>query len=133
MEQRAPKVALMPRRRAPLESREERRQIIGDFEGIVEDVDWHKGTFNARLIDMTTGDQVAREVAEFPTADVRADDREMVVEGAVFRVRILYRIKPGGTKQRFTEVIFRRLPSWQLRHFEQAYRRADELAAFFED
>jgi hypothetical protein len=133
MERRPASVVPIPRRWAPLVSREERRQVVGDFEGIVEDVDWKTGTFNARLIDLTAGDQLAFDVAEFPTQDIRPDDKELVVEGAVFRVRIMYRIEAGGTRQRFTEVIFRRLPSWQPRHFEIAEQRASELAAFFED
>lgn len=117
----------------PIGGREERQQVVREFEGIVEGVDWENGTFHARMIDLTAGDIFESDMAEFPTEDLRADDKELLVEGAIFRVRVLYRIKGSGTKQRFTEVIFRRLPSWQPRHFELAQQSASELAAFFND
>ena len=80
--------------------------------------------FSARLIDLTARDR-AEEEAQFPMADVSDDDRPLVVAGAVFRWTIGLQRLPGGTKQRISQLVFRRLPMWT----KTDIARADNLAA----
>lgn len=126
-----PKIRFFPRSQKVLQKRVERIRVVREFEGIVDQVDQENGVFLARLIDLTAGETFAHDEGEFPIDDVRPDDLPLLKEGAVFRVRVAYRIKRGGTRQRFTEIIFRRLPCWNHRHFESAKQRAAELSAYF--
>ncbi len=128
-----PKIRSFPPSYKTLKKRVERIKVVRDFEGIVDQVDKENGVFLARMIDLTAGETFEQEEGEFPIDDVRPDDLPLLEEGAVFRVRVAYRIKRGGTRQRFTEIIFRRLPCWNERHFETAKQRAAELAAYFNE
>ncbi|MDZ7762527.1 MAG: hypothetical protein U5L00_20045 [Desulfovermiculus sp.] len=126
-----PKIRSFPRSQKVLQKRFERIRVVREFEGIVDQVDQENGVFLARLIDLTAGEIFEHDEGEFPIDDVRPDDLPLLNEGAVFRVRVAYRIKRGGTRQRFTEIIFRRLPCWNERHFEFAKQRAAKLSEYF--
>lgn len=114
-----------------MQKRLERVRVVREFEGIVDQVDQENGVFLARLIDLTAGETFAHDEGEFPIDDVRPDDLSLLEVGAVFRVRVAYRIKRGGARQSFTEIIFRRLPCWNDGHFESAKQWAAELSAYF--
>ncbi|MCL2713175.1 MAG: hypothetical protein FWD68_00875 [Alphaproteobacteria bacterium] len=84
--------------------------VLQEWEGYVTDI--HAETFTARLLDITTGDTVEGEEADFRITDLQDDDRPLVKEGTVFRWVIACRRAPDGTKQTVSKVAFRRLPIW---------------------
>ncbi len=128
---RQPNIRPFPPSYIALKKKVERIKIVREFEGIVDKVDKENRIFLARMIDLTAGKTFEQEEGEFPIDDLRPDDLPLLEEGALFRVRVAYWIKRGGTRQRFTELIFRRLPCWNERYFESAKQRAAELAAYF--
>lgn len=67
------------------------------------------------------------EEAEIPLAEVRPDDTGLVREGAFFRLCISYEQAINGTRRRFTEVIFRRLPAYRREELEEAAREAADI------
>ena len=85
-------------------------------------------TFTARLTDLTTGADIAREEAEFPMEDLTDDDRERISMGSVFRWAVGYERRLGGTKRRISHIVFRRLPMWTKRDLAKAEEEAVVLA-----
>ena len=68
--------------------------------------------FKARLTDLSANDETESELGEFPISDLSDDDRELLREGAILRWVIGYQVLRGGTRQRISQVVFRRLPAW---------------------
>lgn len=67
------------------------------------------------------------EEAEIPTDEVRDDDTDLVRVGAFFRLCISYELATTGTRRRFTEVIFRRLPAYRREELDQAATEAADI------
>jgi hypothetical protein len=99
---------------------------LQEWEGYVISVDPEQ--FTARLVDVTAGQRVDEEVAEFPLSDLSDDNRVLLKEGAIFRWVIGYLRSPGGNKRRVSEVTFRRLPAWTKKDLESARSKATKLA-----
>ncbi|MDR7038450.1 hypothetical protein J2X36_003214 [Methylobacterium sp. BE186] len=112
-EQPAPRLSLQP---------------LQEWEGYVIEIGAE--TFSARLVDLTAGQTLEQEVADFPLSDLSEDDRKLLQVGAIFRWVIGYQRSPGGTKRRVSQVVFRRMPAWTKRDFDSAKQRAARL---FED
>ena len=68
------------------------------------------------------------EEAIIPFDDVRTSDKYLVEAGAFFSLCVSYEVSPGGTRRRFTEVVFRRMPSYRREELEYARERGRELA-----
>jgi hypothetical protein len=100
---------------------------LQEWEGYVVDVG--KETFTARLIDLTSNDAQEEEEADFPVTDLSDSDQQMLRPGAIFRWAIGYRRTRGGTKERISRIVFRRLPAWTARELKENRRKAEELAA----
>jgi hypothetical protein len=96
---------------------------LQEWEGVV--VEAYKDHFVARLIDLTDRARSSDEEANFPATEVSDTDLPLVRAGAVFRWVIGYQKLPGGTKQRVSQIVFRRLPQWT----KADITRADEIAA----
>lgn len=107
-----------------------RFQKLQEWEGYVTKV--ANDYFCARLIDLTSGDLVAKEEAEFPLTDVSRDDRELLVIGAIFRWLIGYQRHGRGPLQRVSQIQFRRIPAWTERDFAVANEFADDIEASIE-
>lgn len=101
--------------------------VLQEWEGYVVEV--AKDFFTARLVDLTAGGHVEEEEGNFPLAELSDADRRQVRPGAVFRWTIAYRRAPGGTKQRVSLMVFRRLPAWTRRELERSRREAGEWAS----
>jgi len=101
--------------------------VLQEWEGVVADLT--EGGFTATLIDQTVN-RSQDEVAEFPLSEVSDDDSDLVVVGALFRWTIGF-VHDGGSKQRVSQLVFRRLPQWTKRDMERADARAAELLAAF--
>ena len=100
-------------------------QPLQEWEGYVTDIGLE--TFSARLVDLTAGQNVEEESAEFPISDLSDDELSLLKEGAVFRWVIGYQRSSGGTKRRVSEIVFRRLPAWTKRDLREAQTKAARL------
>ena len=96
-------------------------QLLQEWEGYVTEI--FEDTFSAELIDITADEDVAREEAEFPLADVDDGDKSLLRPGAVFRWTIGYLVSQTGGKKRVSQVVFRQLPQWTKRDLDQADKR----------
>ena len=101
-----------------------------EWEGIVIEIT--DNDFVARLIDVTDRDRPGDREATFPLTEVSASDISMLVPGAIFRWTIGMQRLPGGTKQRISQVVFRRLPAWTKTDISQADELAARWASIFE-
>lgn len=70
----------------------------------------------------------AHDEALIPISDVRDSDKLLLKEGAFFRLCISYEIDPRGSKRRFTEIVFRRLPAYRPSDLDDARNRGLEIA-----
>lgn len=102
----APPSAFRPPQRRPQIS----LQPIQEWEGCVTEIGVDH--FKARLTDLSANDETESELGEFPISDLSDDDRELLREGAILRWVIGYQVLRGGTRQRISQVVFRRLPAW---------------------
>jgi hypothetical protein len=90
------------------------------WEGTVIEV--HDQEFTAVLRDLTDPDH-DEENATFPIEQLAEDDLPLLKPGHVFYWHVGYRTE-RGTKQTFTEIRFRRLPTWSERDVERIVQRA---------
>lgn len=101
-------------------------QLLAEWHGeVVEIAD---STFIAQMRG-TFGAGVAgtQEQATIPLDDVRDEDKELLEPGAFFRLCIAYETSESGTKRRYSEVVFRRLPAYRREELEAARERSDQL------
>ena len=89
-----------------------------EWEGYVTDI--QKDTFEAELVDLTKKNLHTQERAVFEKSELSVDALELLENGAIFRWSIGYVTKPGGTKQRVSQIVFRRLPAWRQADLQQA-------------
>lgn len=59
------------------------------------------------------------EIVELPTETISQDDLHLVVEGALFDWHIGYE-KTSGTTQKYSKILFRRMPRWTRSDFDRA-------------
>ena len=76
------------------------------------------------------GDGVAgkQEEALIPLEEIQEADKELLEEGAFFRLCISYWHSSTGTRRRFTEIVFRRMPAYRREELEAAEHRGREIA-----
>jgi len=82
---------------------------LQEWEGYVQSVSDNE--FTASLFDITNKRGIEDEEADFSIEDLTEDDKKLLKPGAVFRWLIGYRTI-GGTKERSSKIVFRRLPQW---------------------
>jgi hypothetical protein len=108
----------------------ERSEILQKWEGVVL---FRKGeTFTARIFEGYQDFPVKR-ANKISLQEVADEQHELVVPGATFSWTIGYRIR-GGTRSRFSEIYFRRLPPWtkqELKNAETAAVKLCEEAGWF--
>lgn len=98
---------------------------LQEWEGYVQSVS--NNEFTASLFDITNKRDIEDEEADFSIDDLTEDDKKLLKPGAVFRWLIGYR-SIGGTKERSSKIVFRRLPQWTDSDFEAAEKKADFFA-----
>jgi hypothetical protein len=103
---------------------------LQEWEGVVLEVG--AKSFTARLTDLTAGNKMETEEADFPIADLRDQDREPLRPGAVFRWAIGFHRSPSGTRTRASRIVFRRLPAWTKQEIREAHREAKRLSTGIE-
>ena len=94
---------------------------LQEWEGYVQSVG--DDEFTASLLDLTNNSKAEDEEADFPIDDLTEDDKGLLKPGAVFRWLIGYR-SIGGTKERISRIVFRRLPQWTKRDLQAAQDKA---------
>ena len=100
-------------------------QVIAEWHGQVVSIE--EGYFVAELRGIL-GTGVAGEVeeAQIPVDSVQEHDLALMQPGAFFRLCVSMEIR-NGTRRRFTDVVFRRLPAYRREELEAAQRDAQEL------
>jgi hypothetical protein len=99
---------------------------LQEWEGYV--LSTTKETFEAKLIDKT--DLIRNstpELAVFELSEVNSSDLSLLQAGAVFRWSIGYQVLPSGTKQRVSQIVFRRMPAWTEQEVLEAKAEASAL------
>lgn len=98
-------------------------QLLAEWHGQVTEV--MDAAFSAQLKGRHgVGVAGNEDEALIPIEDVRESDLELLVPGAFFRLCISYEIDQHGSKRRYTEVVFRRLPAYRREELQQAQERA---------
>lgn len=105
-----------------------RQVILHHWECTVERVG--SSSFVATLRSLKSGDDSEKE-AELPIEEISDDDRELLSEGAIFYWVIGYETSPRGTRQRISQIKFRRLPAWTRRELAAAGEEANRLYDIF--
>lgn len=80
-----------------------------------------KDSFIARLHDLTS--QNAEEEAEFPLEEVSEEDKQLLVQGALFYWDIGYRDN-FGQRERISSIRFQRMPAWRVKDLEASKIKA---------
>ncbi len=62
--------------------------------------------FEARLLDLTAGDEMDLEVATIPLEEVGVGDRALMRVGSIFRWVIGYERSVGGTRRNVSQIVF---------------------------
>ncbi len=101
-------------------------QPLQEWEGYVTEI--RADTFTAQLTELTAERTHEEETADFPTADVPEDDRDLLAVGSIFRWVIGYLRSGRGTKRRVSQITFRRLPAWTAKDLSRAQERATALS-----
>ena len=104
-----------------------RQVIMQEFEGRVVSISPEEGLFGAYLTDVTSGSDEESEDVDLPIKDISDTDLPLFEEGAIFRWLIGYRYEKT-TKERFSKLVFRRIPAWSERQREQIWQKAEESA-----
>lgn len=101
-------------------------QLLAEWHGQVVEI--RDDSFTAQLRGRF-GEGVAgsEDEAVIPIDDVREEDRELFQAGAFFSLCISYEVNAAGSKRRYTEVIFRRMPAFRWDELEAAAARAKEI------
>ena len=94
------------------------------FEGTVISVNPADGTFTARLVDLTS--QSPDEEGEFALDELNGDEH-LAVPGALFTWAVGLQTR-GTTKQRVSDIRFRRLPAFTQAAIQKAQTEAVQLA-----
>lgn len=110
--------------------RTHRQRLLHHWECAVERVG--TSTFTATMRSLRDPEDSEKE-AEIPIDEVSPDDLELLEPGAVFYWSIGYDTTPGGTRRRFSQLKFRRLPAWTKKDLQRVDAAADALFELFGD
>lgn len=111
---------------ASVETHRVASQLLAEWHGQVLEIG--ADSFTAQLKGRHgNGVSGMEEEAVIPLEDVRDSDKELLAPGAFFSLCISYEINASGSKRRFAEVIFRRMPSYRREELEAARVRAREI------
>ena len=115
--------------REAVEQRRSQREIISaHWECAVENVG--DSTFTAILRSLRTPGE-SETVAEIPRDEVSDDDLELLSPGAIFYWTVGYQVSPAGTRKRFSQIKFRRLPAWTRKDLDRVRASAKTLYELF--
>lgn len=102
-----------------------RSQVIAEWHGQVIAIE--QSYFIAELKGtIGTGVAGSLEEAQIPSEEIRQDDRDLLREGAFFRLCVNWE-NVNGSKRRVTDLVFRRMPAYRREELEEANKAAAEL------
>lgn len=102
-----------------------RSQLIAEWHGQVVAIESDyfvaelKGTIGANVVG-------SLEEAMIPRDEIRPEDRELLGEGAFFRLCVNWEFF-NGSKRRVTDLVFRRMPAYRRDELEEARKTAADL------
>lgn len=108
--------------------RKSRFEAIQKWDGHVVNIDKENKTFEARLTDSSVPRDADSETVEFLINDLTDDSLCLLKVGAVFVWSVGYHYDEYGTKRRSSDLVFRRMPVWTEKDFEESEQIADEIA-----
>jgi hypothetical protein len=98
-------------------------RLIAEWEGQVTEIG--SETFEARLRGIFgQGVDGELEEATIPLAEVTGPNRELLAEGALFRLCVSYEEFESGQIRRYTDIVFRHLPAYRKPDIDDAVQRA---------
>lgn len=104
-------------------------QQLAEWSGYVTSIQEEGYSFSASLKGVSgTGVVGEQDDAIIPISDVAPGDKELLQIGNFFRLCVTQEIDKSGQPRRYTQVIFRRMPSYRRDDLDLALERGDELA-----
>jgi hypothetical protein len=97
-----------------------------EWEGLVIEVG--ESSFKSRLRNMKGAKTEIEEIAEFDLADIPPGDRDLLQPGGIFRWVIGLESR-SGTRQRYSRIVFRRLPAWTTKSLKKSDQQLKELVS----
>jgi len=88
-----------------------------EWEGLVLEI--QESSFTARLRNVKGAKAEYDEFADFDLADVPPGDRDLLHPGGIFRWVVGLESR-SGTRQRYSRIVFRRLPAWTSRSLKKS-------------
>ena len=101
------------------------------FSGIVTSIDYENEEFTARISDLTNTDN-PDELVTLSFDEIQEADRHQLAEGDSFFWYIGYVQGQMISREGFSKIRFRRLPTWSQQEIDAASIRAEELTHFFQ-
>ena len=118
----------LPRRYREARARTEQRRTftaLEDWDGFVDEV--READFTVELINVKSKEKLATEEVVFSKAELNEMQRDRLESGAVIRWVIGIQRLPSGTKQRVSELFFRKLPMHTRKSLDSAVVEAEQL------
>jgi hypothetical protein len=97
---------------------------LQEWEGYVTDIG--SETFEAILVDVSSGNRLPQSIAEIPLDELSEEEVRRLCIGSIFRWVISFE-KRGSTQRRVSEVVVRHLPAWSRKDTEEARQAAIAL------
>ena len=102
---------------------------LQEWEGYVTEIS--DTEFSARLTDLTSGANYAREEADIPLDEISEDDAAKMQVGSIFRWVIGYE-RAAGSKKRVSNIVFRDLSAITRTDLRDGEEWAHKIIAAFE-
>ena len=102
---------------------------LQEWEGFVTEIS--DAEFSARLTDLTSGANYAREEADIPLDEISEDDAAKMQVGSIFRWVIGYE-RAAGSKKRVSNIVFRDLSAITRTDLRDGEEWAHKIIAAFE-
>jgi hypothetical protein len=102
---------------------------IQEWEGYVVDVVGDHMVAN--LVDLTAHHKFPTSRVEIPLEELDSVAAKRLRPGLIFRWAIGYLRSPGGSKSRYSNIVFRDLPQWTKNELITAKKQAAEMAEYF--
>ncbi len=101
-------------------------QVVAEWHGQVVSI--NDAFFVAELRGtIGAGISGALEEAQIPIDEIRPDDLELLSPGSFFRLCVNMENR-GGTKRRYTDIVFRRMPAYRREELDDARQVAIQIA-----
>ncbi len=97
-----------------------------EWEGLVLEI--RGSSFTSRLRNIKGANSEFEEIAEFDLADVPPGDRDLLHPGGIFRWVVGLESR-SGTRQRYSRIVFRRLPAWTRRSLKNSDQHLQKLVS----